>query len=91
MIDGTFLSYSIHQPYFICHGRKISGYCPQSLNKLGFDSLIRQFCIWVKEWPWFEYTITTLIMINSICLGLLDYKYENRREMYPDNPALWQE
>ena len=75
MITGYFLYYFPQKNYFICHRRKVYGYTNNSFNKLGFDSKIRQLAIWINEWPWFDRFIIFLIIVNSLGLGMLDYKY----------------
>ena len=72
--------YFPHKTYFIVHKRKVYGYTLNSFNKLGFDSTIRQLAIWINEWPPFDGFIITMIIINSLGLGMLDYEYTNLTE-----------
>lgn len=80
----TFLYYFPSKIYFICHGRKIYGYTPNSFNKLGYDNIIRQLAIWISEWPWFDRIIIFLIVVNSLGLGMLDYEYTNLTTDFPE-------
>ena len=37
------------------------------------SSAIRQICVWISQWKWFDRLILFAILFNSILLGLEDY------------------
>lgn len=92
VITGMFLYYFPQKNYFIVHKRKVYGYTANSFNKLGYDNIIRQLAIWINEWPWFDRLIISLIIFNSLGLGMLDYQYSNMTQDHPylklDMPVL---
>ena len=47
-----------------------------SKNSLGFFTNKNEFriaMVWLTKWTWFDRVILTLIILNSICLGLKNY------------------
>ena len=61
-------------------GRVRLNYTKLSLNQLAYDSRVREFCIWMNEQKWFHNAIITLIILNSIMLGTIDYNFIETEE-----------
>lgn len=51
-------------------------YCHRSLNYFARDDPVRLTCIHTMESYWFGVFIITLIFINSLFLGLIDYTWD---------------
>ena len=84
MIKGPWLTHFPNRNFFIVHGKVINYYTLNSLNQMGFDDPIRQRCIWLAEWPWFDRIVIFAILVNSLMLGFIDYVYQNTKIDQPD-------
>jgi hypothetical protein len=54
-------------------GEKWWQFAPTSLCVLGHENGLRLFCIRIITHRWFENTILSLILANSLLLGIYDY------------------
>ena len=64
-----------------------SKYCETSLNHFTLENKFRRFCIKITTTKLFENTITFLIAVNSIMLGLYDYTWERKPDFDPNKPV----
>ena len=60
---------------FYCHG-KLYRFSKNSLGILDNKTKVRWCLVWLVTWKWFETIITSLILINSLFLGIKDYTDE---------------
>lgn len=61
---------------FYVHGYYIQ-FSKLSLGMLDNKSKLRIFMVWLVKAKWFEHFITSLILINSVFLGIKDYTDKN--------------
>ena len=50
------------------------------------DWAFRRFCIWLATWKWFKRFILLVILVNSLVLASLDYKYRITKTREDDEP-----
>lgn len=58
---------------FNVHNKRVL-YCKESLSLFTENHRIRKACVWFTEWKYTEYIVVTVIIINSVLLGLVDYR-----------------
>ena len=63
----------MNEKEFHAHGKKFY-YMKNSLGMLTNRNPLRVACVWIETSSWFDHFILCLIILNSICLGLKDYK-----------------
>ena len=57
---------------FFVHNKHVA-YCKTSLHFLTEQSKIRYGCVWFTEWKYTEFIIISIVIFNSVILGLMDY------------------
>lgn len=70
------MEFDEHSPNFKTHyvHRKWKRFALRSLWCFSYKNKCRYRLVWFVEWRWFEIFITLLIILNSIFLGVYDYK-----------------
>jgi hypothetical protein len=61
---------------------EIGFYEVRSLWCFHYTNCLRRKIIWLVTWKWFDHFITTVILVNSIMLGLKDYRGRLEGESY---------
>lgn len=77
--DLPTLEFDEDDPQFKTHfvHKKWKRFALKSLYCISYKNKCRKKLVWLVEWRWFEIFITILIILNSILLGVYDYKNQN--------------
>jgi hypothetical protein len=70
------ISYVTDDQTFYVHNKLVK-YAKMSLGMLDTKNKIRWIFVWFANWKYFENTVLSLIIINSILLGIKDYTDPN--------------
>jgi len=77
----VYISQISNDTTFLLHG-KVYKFCNLSLGFLDNKNKFRIFCTWVITSRWFENLIIFFILLNSVLLGIKDYKdFDNETQI----------